>query len=424
MKHTFACRVLAAIFLSMNACPTTGAPAVLEVPGGTFTMGDGVALCASGIREVTLTRSFWLGVREVTNLEYVDALQWAHDSGWIQVVAGEVRDQRGSNVLLLEMNTGFAEITFSGGSFGLRPAPLALLDAYPGGYDPALHPVKRITWYGAAAYCDWLNAREALPLSYDPLTWICHGDDPYSAPGYRLPSDAEWERAARFDDDRIHPWGNEAADCARANHSRSDGFCRGWTEPVETHPAGVSALGLQNLGGNVGEWCNDWHDCDLPSGTFVDPVGPLTGTKKVTHGGGWFYGEVYTRCSNRDADPPAFPYEAAGLRVARTVPDPTDVADAATSSSSLRVKPSVVRAGTPVRIELVAEPGGSAFSHRRTIEVLSVLGRRVVTVELQAGNVTLIPTKGWSSGIYCVREASAAARASGRSAATRIVVID
>ena len=129
----------------------------------------------------------------------------------------------GSTEEILDLDDPDCEIEFSGGVFSLRDA---------GHGTNGDHPVKEVTWYGAVAFCDWLNLYGGVARAYDHSTWECNGGDPYNAAGYRLPTDAEWEYAARYDDERIYPWGNQQPDCSRANYAG----CVGWTTAA-THSA-------------------------------------------------------------------------------------------------------------------------------------------------------------------------------------------
>jgi len=289
------------------------APAdMVVVPGGTFTMGDGVAFCGMDEREVTLTRDFYLGQHEVTNQEYMDAVQWAYDVGYVTATPYSVSDLLdGSTVELLDLDDGDCEIMFSGGVFSLRDVGQ--------GINPD-HPVIDVTWYGAVRYCDWLSIMEGLPRAYEHSgEWLCNGHDPYGAQGYRLPTDAEWEYAAQYDDERIYPWGNEAPDCSRGNFY-DDSYCVGWTASVGSYPDAPAALGLSDMAGNVSEWCNDWHVCGLGTSPATDPVGPTTGTHRVLRGGSWnSYGGGTLKCASRGGFSPGDSYSSHGFRVARAV---------------------------------------------------------------------------------------------------------
>jgi formylglycine-generating enzyme required for sulfatase activity len=228
-------------------------------------------------------------------------------------------------VELLDLDSDYSEIQFDGaGTFYLRESPLSYAqDAYPGGYDPADHPVKEVSWYGAVRYCDWLSMESGLPRAYDHSgDWSCNGGDPYGAQGYRLPTDAEWEYAAQYDDERIYPWGNEAPDCSRCNfydYYGSGEYCVGWTSPVGSYPAAPLALGLYDMAGNLWEWCNDWWVCDLGTGPVTDPVGPGSGTYRVVRGGAWGGDNGALLCAYREYDYPSFTSGFIGFRVARTV---------------------------------------------------------------------------------------------------------
>ena len=187
-------------------------PAMVLVPAGSFVMGDGTATCGVDERTVTLTRSFLLGQHEVTNSEYMEALQWAFDHGQVTADADSVHDNlNGSTETLLRMASAYCEIQFDVGmgKFYLRESPsVEAQSAYPGGYNPAIHPVKMVTWYGAASYCDWRSLREGLPRAYQHVgDWPCNAGDPYGARGYRVPTNAEGEYAAHAHDERTYPWG-------------------------------------------------------------------------------------------------------------------------------------------------------------------------------------------------------------------------
>ena len=187
--------------------------------------------------------------------------------------------------------------------------------AYPDGYDPADHPVKHVTWYGAASFCDWRNAMEDLPLTYDGNWNPSAQNNPYEAIGYRLPTDAEWERAARYADGRIYPWGDTSpSPCVQANY----GVCLGWTSPVGSYPAGQSALGFFDLAGNAYEWVNDVHS-ELGTGAVVDPIGPEQGTGRVFRGGSLNLSSYYLQSAFRAFNDPEFQAYAIGFRLCRTV---------------------------------------------------------------------------------------------------------
>jgi formylglycine-generating enzyme required for sulfatase activity len=296
--------------------------ATVQVPAGTFTMGDGGSSCGVDEHEVTLTRDFCLGQHEVTNQEYMEAVQWAYDNGYVTATTTSVQDNLdGSTEELLDLDSQYSEIQFDGaGTFYLRESPSSpAQNAYPGGYDPADHPVKEVTWYGAARYCDWLSLRAGLLRAYEHTgDWVCNGGDPYGAEGYRLPTDAEWEYAAQWDDERIYPWGNEAADCSRANFYPGS-FCVGWTSSVGSYADAPASLGLSDMAGNVWEWCNDWCTCDLGTSPVTDPTGPGSNGVRVLRGGSLLNDDGGLRCAGRECGGPGGSGFYVGFRAARTI---------------------------------------------------------------------------------------------------------
>jgi len=285
-------------------------PQMAEVPAGSFVMGDGESFCGTDQREVQLTRNFMMGIYEVTNQQYLQALSWAYQSGYVIASETSVKDGLDNSFQeLLDLDDESCEIAFAPSYFYIRDAGH--------GVNPD-HPVKEVTWYGAARFCDWLSLYQGLPRAYQYSegVWTCNGGDPYGASGYRLPTDAEWEYAAQYDDERIYPWGEGLPECSLANFEE----CNDWTVPVGSCPDGVSALGFYDLAGNVMEWCNDWSQCALGASPAVDPTGPSNGDYKVLRGGSFFYADFAQELRNA-ARPRTYPtdsYHLYGFRVAQT----------------------------------------------------------------------------------------------------------
>jgi len=283
-------------------------PPMVLVPSGTFEMGDGVALCGAE-HQVTLTWIFYLGKYEVTNQEYRDALQWAYDHNpRLATVSGSyVFDAvDGSTALLLALGPEDGQISFSGDTFNVAS-----------GYED--HPATGVTWYGAAAYCDWLSLQAGLTKAYDHSTWQCDGGNPYTAVGYRLPTDAEWEYATQYGGERIYPWGDESPDCSRANWCGGSPDWTGSAVPVGSYPGWTVVEGdsIYDMAGNVWEWCNDWWICDLGTTPMENPAGPASGSFRILHGGSWV-GSDGLRCAFRGFLDPSSGGPHIGFRCARS----------------------------------------------------------------------------------------------------------
>ena len=247
------------------------------VPAGTFTMGtDAKAIAAltaaeparwvasefpseQPAHEVTLSKGYWIDRDEVTNqafAAFVDAGGYTNQSLW-SPEGWEWLSGKDATRLPLHCQGDVPE-----------------------------HPRMCLTWFEAEAYAAWR--------------------------GGRLPTEAEWEYAARGPESPVYPWG-DTFDIDRANVINSVA-----PKPVGSYPTGVSWVGANDMAGNAMEWVSDWLAVDYyATSPATDPTGPATGTTKVEKGGWWGSNEFVARSAYRHyEDPPTYGDKHIGFRVA------------------------------------------------------------------------------------------------------------
>lgn len=273
----------------INALPTSSVPdslrniatSLVQIPGGTFAMGTTIeegqaavaecvslgALCTEAMiadslppHQITLD-PYQMEVYEVTVAQYAAFLNHLLETG---DSSSPHLSACGGPCALTTNDSGYtdSDITFDGTSYAARGVGTPI--------DRSQYPATLVTWYGAQRYCE--------------------------AIGRSLPTEAQWERAARGPSNWIYPWGQQwISTNANTKYSGQDSYV-----PVNEYATAQSAEGLYNMAGNVSEWVSDWYGGNYYTNSEpVNPRGPTSGEVKVVRGGSWDNPPMFARTVHR-----------------------------------------------------------------------------------------------------------------------------
>ena len=285
------------------------------VEGGTFTMGEprGSGWKPERPPHKVTVDSFYIGRHEVTYAEVCEVFRWAtaQDNGF-KVRPRGMRDPVNGKRML---RFGHSErmMFFEDGVLKV-------------GSNSADRPSVALSWYGVLGYCNFRSKMEGLTPCYDLSTWACD----FSANGYRLPTEAEWEYAARggkHGEDTLYSGSDDPAKVAWTSENRAPPVPKPtapfkgkdlWYAP-RVGTLAPNALGIHDMSGNAWEWCWDRYAADYYARSPAEnPRGPAEGRNRIERGGGHFNPPEYSRVTCRSYYPPDRIDRPLGFRVVRS----------------------------------------------------------------------------------------------------------
>ena len=282
-------------------------PTLVAIPAGLFSMGDAFKDSANKkgkseelpLREVTLS-AFYIAATAVTKAMWDEVRAWATAQGYTDLSEGQGKEEN--------------------------------------------HPVQTVNWWQVVKWCNARSEHEGLtPVYYSDKaqTTVYRSGDlnlssdqvNWAANGYRLPTEAEWEKAARGNLSRKRfPWGDSISH-RQANYYSLDEYSYETSSTHQYHPAHglgpqpytapvgsfpTNGYGLHDMAGNVWQWCWDWSG-EYEAEALLDPRGAPTGLRRIFRGGGWGSDGNYCRTSARHYHDPGFHGTNLGFRVVRSV---------------------------------------------------------------------------------------------------------
>ncbi len=301
------------------------------VQASAFTMGrtDAESTAADELpRHTVMLSPYEIGKYEVTVSQFCKVVNWAYTRHYLDT---------GYDLYVnryLYARVGKDTVTVLGQNFQIDCVNNVFYPGYQDGRQLGSYPVYCVTWQGAVLFCNWLSEKEGLTPCYDLGTWTLKSPCPN---GYRLPTEAEWERAAAWDGTRHRVYGmiaDAVPDSSRCNFARknpmgatSDPFPSpvGWFNGSNTSPKGSvktvdspSPVGCYDMSGNADEWCYDWYGA-YDAAVQVNPTGPATGSYRIQRGGSWSTPKESIRTAYRGQSWFNAPYSSQGFRLVRSV---------------------------------------------------------------------------------------------------------